>query len=108
MYSTSRTLTSSLTLFLLFVLMIACNEQMGEQKTGKTEAKVDEKIVKTPESKLILSQDSGTITKREAIDFLVSSKLTDTTGPRWYLVGDNDTIGKYYKVKKLETIIYVS
>lgn len=53
----------------------------------------------TPETKRILVNDSGYITKRQAYPFLTSIGLSNTPGGFWFkeLVSDNDTVGKYYR-----------
>ncbi len=49
---------------------------------------------------LTFYQDSGFILKKDGLRFLLSAALTDTAGSYWSQVKDNDTIGKYYKVRQ--------
>ncbi len=49
---------------------------------------------------LIPSGDSGFVTKKEGLHFLLSHGLTDMKDSFWYLIKETDTIGKYYKVKE--------
>jgi len=81
-------------LFLLFLLSI----------NNKTFALNDT----TTQTKLTLTQDSGFITFKEGLDFLLSNSLTDTTyGSSWWGVckKQTDTIGKYYKIENSDNYI---
>lgn len=49
---------------------------------------------------LPLLQDSGFVTKKDGLPFLIAHKLTDTTGSYWDNLQASDTIGKYYKIKE--------
>jgi hypothetical protein len=49
---------------------------------------------------LTLSQDSGFILKKDGLRFLLSVAITDTSGSGWSQAKDNDTIGRFYKVKQ--------
>lgn len=49
---------------------------------------------------LELSSDSGFITKKIGLPFLMSNKLSDTINSFWNQVNDFDTIAKYYKIKE--------
>jgi len=59
-------------------------------------------------NKLELSLDSGFITKKVGLPFLLSNKLTDTTESFWDQVKDFDTIAKYYKIKETGNYYYCS
>jgi len=45
-----------------------------------------------------LGGDSGFITEKKGLPFLVSQLLTDSTDYLWRMLYDTDTIGKYYKL----------
>jgi hypothetical protein len=59
-------------------------------------------------NKLELLMDSGFVTKKVGLPFLLSNNLTDTTESSWEIVNDNDTIAKYYKVKESGHYYYCS
>ena len=54
-----------------------------------------------PQNRLILVNDSGIVTKKEGLPFLLSNSLTDTIphSNSWHLFNENDTIGKYYRIE---------
>jgi hypothetical protein len=80
----------------------------------------------TTQNKLFLTNDSGFVTKKEGLEFLLANSLTDTMpwsdtiyhnspitlfdgtistywidsgSDSWYLIKQNDTIGKYYRIE---------
>jgi hypothetical protein len=55
---------------------------------------------------LTLNRDSGYITKKVGLIFLVSQSLTDTADSYWNQVSSNDSIGKYYMAAPNKFIIY--
>ncbi|RYD80371.1 MAG: hypothetical protein EOP53_08130 [Sphingobacteriales bacterium] len=54
----------------------------------------------TRENQKLISGDSGFIKKADGLNLLISYKLTDTTNSFWRQIKDNDTIGKFYKIKE--------
>ena len=58
-------------------------------------------------TKLILTQDSGYVTKEVGLAFLLANSLTDTTpnANAWHLFNQTDTIGKYYKIENSDHYI---
>jgi len=50
----------------------------------------------TLQNKLILTNDSGFVTKKEGVAFLLANSIIDTNN--FLYVTDNDTIGKYYRI----------
>ena len=76
---------------LLLVFFFAC--------TNKGKETIDSNTDTT--TKLILTGDSGFITKDIGLEFLLSNSLTDTipNSSAWYLFKQNDTIGKYYRME---------
>lgn len=83
------------------ILFFACN---GRQENGATNILND----KVQYSKLILSNDSGFVIKKNGLPFLLATSLTDTTDSFWNQAKDNDTIGKYYKVRETGSYFYCS
>ena len=57
---------------------------------------------------LLLQQDSGFVTKKDGLPFLIANNLTDTVGSYWDNLQDSDTLGKYYKVKESGHFYYCS
>lgn len=74
----------------VFFMIIACSTD--SPKHGKTQH--------TPTSLLLLEQDSGFVTKKIGLPFLLAHQLTDTMGTSWDNTKDSDTIAKYYKVEQ--------
>lgn len=81
-------------LFILIIVIIsllfACN---GKQKESPEKYSNDFLI-------LDFDKDSGYVTKEYGLPFLLANSLTDTLDSFWNQAKDNDTIGKYYNVKK--------
>jgi len=65
-------------------------------------------IVSKKLASLTLDKDSGYITKREGLEFLVAQSLSDTIDSYWKQVTLLDTIGKYYMISPNKFILYIS
>lgn len=60
-----------------------------------------------PNHPLDLSKDSGFVTKKIGLPFLIAHQLTDTIGTYWKdYIKDSDTIGKYYKIQETGHFYY--
>ena len=61
----------------------------------------------TTQNKLILTNDSGFVTKKEGLAFLLANSLTDTSEYKtsWDLCSQSDTIGKYYRMGNSDNYI---
>lgn len=46
----------------------------------------------------LFTQDSGFISKKGVLNFLVSKRMGDTADRHWELYADTDTFGKYYRL----------
>lgn len=57
---------------------------------------------------LPLRRDSGFVTKKDGLPFLIANNLTDTVGSYWDNLQDSDTLGKYYKIKESGHFYYCS
>ena len=79
------------TILILAVLVLFA----GECKSNKN---IETTI---PQNRLILANDSGIVTKKEGLPFLLSNSLTDTipNSSSWHLFKETDTIGKYYRIE---------
>lgn len=87
-------------LLVLGVIALACKQGT---KLGHTSLHQDHQLNQL----LHLSEDSGFVTKKIGLPFLLAYQLTDTTGTYWKdYIKDNDTIAKYYKVKETGHFYY--
>lgn len=81
-------------ILVVLLLNIACSNNSTKQEK-----------IQTP--LLSLQQDSGFVTKKIGLPFLIAHQLTDTTGTYWKdYIKDSDTIAKYYKVKQTGHFYY--
>ncbi|UUC44782.1 hypothetical protein [Flavobacterium cerinum] len=71
-------------------LLIACQQRSSN---------INRQIKKDSGFSLFVA-DSGFVTKKEGLLFLLTKKLTDTVDSYWNHAKENDTIGKYYKIKE--------
>lgn len=86
-------------LLILGVITLACKQ---ETKPGYTSPHNSLKIKQL----LPLSEDSGFVTKKIGLPFLIAHQLTDTTGVYWNDLKSNDTIAKYYRLKDNGHFLY--
>ena len=87
----------------LSIFLFACTNKEKENVISDINTDTDT----TTQSKLILTGDSGFVTMKEGMAFLVTNSLTDTTpnANAWHLFNQTDTIGKYYKIENSDHYI---
>ncbi|WP_421799804.1 hypothetical protein [Haliscomenobacter sp.] len=87
---------------LMLILFATCCSGKPENQTSQS------KSASSGLHPLPLRQDSGFVTKKDGLPFLIANKLTDTVGSYWDNLQDGDTLGKYYKIKESGHFYYCS
>lgn len=92
-------MTKRLFILIIAILLMSCNEHSDNNQINPDNNQ-------SISDKLILSSDSGFVTKKMGLSFLLSNNLTDTSEFFWNQIVESDTIAKYYQIIDNGNYIY--
>jgi hypothetical protein len=95
-----RFMKSSTYIFIAVVFFTQCTPS-SQVNTGTNDNPDDYPTIQ-------LSGDSGFITKKIGLPFLIANELTDTAESFWDQINDGDTIAKYYRDQETQHFVYCS